>query len=280
MQKVNIPDEWLRLAFEATLNAGKAILEVYEMEDQGVTMKADHSPLTLADRRADTIIKETLGSTPIPVFTEESSNVPYETRKTWDQYWLVDPLDGTKEFIHHNDEFTVNIALIKEKFPVFGIIYVPVYKQLYFAIKGSGAYRTDDISISGFQGSDLTGLFKQAVRLPDKRSAGIRVAVSRSHMSSETESYVREKLENKPFEVISAGSSLKFCRVAEGEADLYPRLGPTMEWDIAAGVIIVTETGGIVQQYNGEPFLFNRENLLNPWFVAASGKMKKVLNYN
>ncbi len=277
-QKVNIPDEWLRMAFEATLNAGKAILEVYGMKDQGVTVKEDHSPLTLADRRADNIIKDSLGSTGIPVFTEESSNVPYETRRTWDQYWLVDPLDGTKEFIRHNDEFTVNIALIEHGLPVFGVIYVPVYRQLYFAIKERGAYRMEDVAGVFSPDTGMAEILAHAVRLPDRSHTGLRVAVSRSHMSKETEAYLREKLGDEPFEMVSAGSSLKFCRVAEGEADLYPRLGPTMEWDIAAGVIIITETGGMVQQYNGKPLLFNRENLLNPWFVAASGKMIRKLN--
>ena len=278
MQASNMPDTWIKLAFQATLNAGAAILEVYGMKDQEITIKADHSPLTLADRRADTVIKEILGATHIPVFTEESSDVSYDIRKAWDQYWLVDPLDGTKEFIHHNDEFTVNIALIKGDIPVFGIIYIPVYKQIYFALKGRGAYRINDVRASDLRGSDSKELIKQATRLPDKKPSGIRIAVSRSHMSPETESYVREKLGSQPYKMISAGSSLKFCRVAEGEADLYPRLGPTMEWDIAAGVIIVTESGGTVRQYNGEPLLFNREDLLNPWFVVASGKMKKIFN--
>ncbi len=276
---MNIPNNWIIRALHASIKAGEAIMKVYQMDDPEISLKKDHSPITLADKRADTIIKQFLQTTNIPVLSEESSEIPYPDRKEWAQYWLVDPLDGTKEFIHRNDEFTVNIALIKNNTPVFGIIYLPVYRQLYFALQDRGAYRMENISAEDIlQIHDPDILFTQADRLPDiPSSSEIRVAVSRSHLSPETKSYIREKLGNTSFEMISAGSSLKFCRVAEGEADFYPRLGPTMEWDIAAGVIIVTETGGIVRQYNGKPLLFNREDLLNPWFVVASHKMKKTL---
>jgi len=273
--KKKIRDKWIIHALNTALKAGTAILEVYEMSDQGISLKEDLSPITLADRRSDTIIKNMLRTTDIPVFTEESSNVPYEIRKTWDQYWLVDPLDGTKEFIHHYDEFTVNIALIEEGVPVFGVIYVPVYRQLYFAIKERGAYRIENIIETFSDNTELSNILDHAIRLPDRTHAGIHVVVSRSHMSSETKAYIGEKLGDEPFKIVSAGSSLKFCRVAEGEADLYPRLGPTMEWDIAAGIVIVTEAGGTVRQYDGKPLLFNRENLLNPWFVVASEEITK-----
>ncbi len=273
-----IPYDRFLPAFKASLAAGTAILEVYNMEDQQVSLKEDHSPLTLADRRADDIIKKTLEPTGIPVFTEESAGVPYEIRKTWKRYWLVDPLDGTKEFIHHNHEFTVNIALIENRHPVFGIIYLPVYKQLYFAMKGTGAYRIDELTAEDFHAGDPALATAGAKRLPDRSHEKTRIAVSRSHLSTETEAFIREKLGDQPYELISAGSSLKFCRIAEGEADLYPRLGPTMEWDIAAGTVIVTEAGGEVLQYDGKPLLFNRENLLNPWFVVMSGKMSERIN--
>ena len=273
MKKNTISDSWINQAFQATLQAGTAILEVYKMADQEIAIKADHSPITLADRKADTIIKATLQPTGIPVFTEESSDVPYNIRKKWDKYWLVDPLDGTKEFIRHNDEFTVNIALIEDHIPTFGIIFIPVYKQLYFAIKGRGAYRMDHISEDFSNLTEGNKIIQQAVRLSDKQHTDIRIAVSRSHLSPETKTYIHERIGDRPYKMISAGSSLKFCRVAEGEADLYPRLGPTMEWDIAAGTIIVTESGGTVLQYDGKPLTFNRENLLNPWFVVASGEM-------
>ena len=276
--KEKIGNDWIIQALNAVIKAGAAILEVYDMSDQEISLKEDLSPITLADRRADNIIKDMLRLTGIPVFTEESSNVPYATRKTWDRYWLVDPLDGTKEFIHHNDEFTVNIALIEDRVPVFGVIYVPVYRQLYFAMKKRGAYRIENVTDPFSPGTDISEISGYSVRLPDRTHHGIRIAVSRSHMSPGTEAYLREKLGDEPFEMVYAGSSLKFCRVAEGEADLYPRLGPTMEWDIAAGTIIMTEAGGIIRQYDGKPLIFNRENLLNPWFVAASGKMTKALN--
>ncbi len=265
-------------AFHASLRAGTAILEVYDMDDREITVKEDHSPLTLADRRADSIIQEHLKTTGIPVFTEESSSTPYEIRKTWEEYWLVDPLDGTKEFIKKNDEFTVNIALIRENRPVFGVIYLPVFRQLYFATEGRGAFRLDKVDVNAMlREKDPEIFFSQGTPLPDApESDRVRVVVSRSHLTPETKAFIEEKLgSGTDYEMISAGSSLKFCRVAEGKADLYPRLAPTMEWDIAAATVIVTAAGGSVTQPDGSPVLFNKEDLHNPWFVVASRAMSR-----
>ena len=272
----NIPAPHLITALHASLRAGEAILEVYRMEDREITTKEDHSPLTLADRRADNIIKDHLETTGIPVFTEESSSTPYEIRKGWKEYWLVDPLDGTKESIKKNDEFTVNIALIRENLPVFGVIYLPVFRQLYMAIEGRGSYRMDTVDpVRLLKEPDPEAFFGSAVRLPETRhDSRLRIVVSRSHLSPETKAFIEEKLgAGADYEMISAGSSLRFCRVAEGQADLYPRLAPTMEWDIAAAWIIVTEAGGHVTQPDGSPVLFNKEDLHNPWFVVASKEM-------
>jgi len=276
----NIPDTHILTALRAALLAGEAILEVYTMKDREITTKEDNSPLTLADRRADTIIKEQLEPTDIPVFTEESSSTPYETREKWQEYWLVDPLDGTKEFIKKNDEFTVNIALIRDNRPVFGVIYLPVFRQLYFAMEGKGSYRLDNIDPASFlEEKDLAVITGKAVRLPDApHNDRLRIVVSRSHLSPETKAFIEETLgPGADYEMISAGSSLKFCRVAEGRAELYPRLAPTMEWDIAAAYIIVTEAGGTVTQPDGSPVLFNKEDLHNPWFVVASRKMSQKI---
>jgi len=272
-----IPDIWITQAFHAAVRAGEAILEVYRMTDFEVSMKADKSPITLADRRADIIIKEHLRHTGISLLSEESSDIPFPVRKKWKTYWLVDPLDGTKEFIHRNDEFTVNIALIEIDTPVFGIIYIPVYRQLYFAILNRGAYRLNNVRPGEISGIQNPGhCIAAAARLPDEPShKNIRISVSRSHLSPETKQYLKNTYHTTgKIELISSGSSLKFCRIAEGKTDLYPRLGPTMEWDIAAGHILVTEAGGTVKQPDGGPVIYNKENLLNPWFVAKSA------NYN
>ncbi len=279
----NIPDTHILTALRAALLAGEAILEVYQMEDREITTKEDNSPLTLADRRADGIIKEHLQTTDIPVFTEESSDTPYGIRKTWKEYWLVDPLDGTKEFIKKNDEFTVNIALMRDNKPLFGVIYLPVFRQLYFAIEGKGAYRIDQIDPERMiKEKDPNRFFSQGQRLPDTpRDGHLRIVVSRSHLSPETKEFIDDKLgADAEYEMISAGSSLKFCRVAEGKAGLYPRLAPTMEWDIAAACIIVTEAGGHVTQPDGAPVLFNKEDLHNPWFVVTSAEMYEKIFKN
>ena len=254
--------------------AGSAILEVYG-SDFTVAHKDDNSPLTLADRRSHEIITGGLASLPtggLPVLSEEGKDIPYSERKDWEFFWLVDPLDGTKEFVRRNGEFTVNIALIQKYRPVLGVIYLPVKNMCYFAAEGLGSYRLDDKDMPSLD--SLATIVDSAIKLPlvTDRSSHVTVVGSRSHMSAETEQFI-SSLNSRGSEVefLSAGSSLKFCLVAEGRAQLYPRFAPTMEWDTAAGQAIVEGAGGGVLEYRkGSPLRYNKENLLNPWFVAHS----------
>lgn len=240
-------------------SAGELIMEVYE-KDFSVDYKDDKSPLTEADSVANTYIcKELQVITPdIPILSEENKAVPYEKRKDWKCFWLVDPLDGTKEFIKKNGEFTVNIALIENGKPVMGVVYAPALNLLYFTKQGEGAFRIDESGNND--------------RLPigANESGKIRVVASRSHMSDETKEYIENlKTDNKEVELVSKGSSLKICLVAEGSADVYPRLGPTMEWDTGAAHAIVNYAKGEIVQYgNNLPLVYNKENLVNPWFVV------------
>jgi len=259
----------------AAVEAGFAILEVYN-QDFEVEEKEDKSPLTLADKRSHQIIMSHLLPLGLPVLSEEGKSFEYEVRKQWDYFWIVDPLDGTKEFIKKNDEFTVNIALVKENKPVMGVIYVPVFKQLYFAAVDFGAYlMTLDSGIDLKKTSlDLLVNKSRLINTGASTSRPYTIVGSRSHATPELEAYVEKKRkEHETVDFISAGSSLKLCRVAEGSADVYPRLGPTMEWDTAAGHIIAECAGASVfRADNGEPLLYNKENLLNPWFYVSNGK--------
>lgn len=252
------------------LKAGEEILEVYE-GNISVDYKEDRTPLTEADRRSYRVIMKGLQDlTPdIPVLSEEGKDIPYEERKNWRKFWLVDPIDGTKEFTKKNDEFTVNIALIEDREPVAGVVYAPAKNLLFFAIKGEGAYKIK-VNCSSLDKISI----KRAERLPLYRNNSfqkpLRVVASRSHMNEETKVFI-EKLKSKvgEIETLSIGSSLKFCLVAEGKADIYPRLGPTMEWDTAAAHIIATESGCQVKTLSGEPLRYNKEDLRNPYFVVV-----------
>ena len=281
----------LLIPIHAAVEAGNAILQVYRSSDFKVELKADKSPLTLADRNAHEIIMPHLSKFAIPVLSEEGKNIPYDKRKTWDTFWLVDPLDGTKEFIKKNGEFTVNIAKISNNKPVAGVVFVPDKNILYFASSQIGSYRADLSQIgdwlNGKMGdpdrfanlSDSTAaeivneLTGNSTKLPVKPSTRrpYTIVGSRSHATPELEAVVEEKRRQYgEVEFISAGSSLKLCLVAEGRADIYPRTGPTMEWDTAAGQAIVENAGGKVYQYDTtEPLVYNKENLLNPWFVVS-----------
>jgi 3'(2'), 5'-bisphosphate nucleotidase len=258
----------LQTAISAAIEGGKKILEIYG-QDFTVDYKKDNSPLTLADRLAHDVISHILARTGLPVLSEEGKDIPYESRSRWTQFWLVDPLDGTKEFIKRNGEFTVNIALIRRGEPVLGVILVPVTGHLYFGTVNSGAYRsiTCDISTAGIQ-----HILDNSIPLPlAYKPTVMTVVCSRSHISPQTEEYIRSLREKEPdLEFISAGSSLKLCMIAEGRARIYPRFGPTMEWDTAAGHAIVNASGGIVR-VNGShaPLTYNKPDLLNPWFIAS-----------
>ena len=269
---------WLQTAIVSAVKAGKAILEVYDSADMGVEKKADNSPLTLADRRAHTIIKADISGFGIPVLSEEGRDIPFAERKQWPRMWIVDPLDGTKEFIKRNGEFTVNIALAEGGVPTMGIIYVPVTDTLYFADRERGAFKIDDCQKGGVgeRQPDETGgmesMMNNALRMPLQREKGrpFTIMGSRSHATPELEAYV-ETMRQKHGRVafISSGSSLKICLVAEGRADIYPRLGPTMEWDTAAGQAIAVASGAqVVRHDDGNALAYNKENLLNPWFIV------------
>lgn len=264
-------EEDILKAIEAALLAGAEIMEVYEdpNADFQVERKADNSPLTIADRRANETITRVLQQMPYPTLSEEGKQLPYEERADWKELWIVDPLDGTKEFIKRNGEFTVNIAFVREGVPVMGVIYVPVKKSLYFADETLGAYKVEDIV--RIDTDSLKDLTERAVRLPmeEERDTFVVVA-SRSHCTPETEAYIeRMRQEHGRVELRSSGSSLKICLVAEGKADVYPRFAPTMEWDTAAGHAIVRAAGGeIWQAEKHEPLQYNKENLLNPWFIV------------
>ena len=236
--------------------AGAAILEVYSSEDFGATSKEDGSPLTRADMAADALIREGLGViTPdMPVLSEESKVVPFEKRGGWGRFWLVDPLDGTREFVKRNGEFTVNIALIEDGRPVLGVVHAPVFGVTYFAALGEGAFKIGP------------GSAKVAIGVTGYESGPPRLVASRSHRSAALEAFI-SKL--GPAEFVHMGSSLKLCLVAEGAAHLYPRFGPTMEWDTAAAQAVVEEAGGRVTDLTGTELRYNKEDLHNPPFMAA-----------
>ena len=268
---------YLLTSIQAAISAGTAILDVYRSAEFEIEEKADKSPLTLADRRSHEVIVSYLTTFDIPILSEEGRDIPYQDRNKWDTYWLIDPLDGTKEFIKKNGEFTVNIALIRQNKPVAGVIYVPDRDTLYFASTEIGSYKADAPQITGLSDSDpdqgLTDLIGLSTRLPIDQSTKrpYTIAGSRSHATPELEAVVeRKRREHGEVEFIAAGSSLKLCLVAEGRADIYPRTGPTMEWDTAAGQAVVECSGAKVYQYDTEePLGYNKENLLNPWFVVV-----------
>lgn len=304
--------EYMDIAYRASLQAGAEILKVYESDDFNVESKADNSPLTLADRRAHSVIEEALKQTGLPMLSEEGAQIPSGQRSHWDLYWLIDPLDGTKEFIKRNGEFTVNIALMAphkvpqkapnmasneapntapadHHVPIAGVVYVPVKDIAYIGLQDEGAWKITDASQAGPQAGQMAGPSAAAAELSDTLAAGRKLPVltphtrpfaavmSRSHNSLETEQYVAG-LEEKfgPAQRVSSGSSIKLCLVAEGTADVYPRFAPTMEWDTAAGDAVCRAAECRVSQQDGQtPLLYNKENLLNPWFIVQGPRLIK-----
>lgn len=260
--------EYLGAALHAAIEGGKQILDVYN-QDFSVDFKEDHSPLTDADRRAHNVIKDILQPTNLPLLSEEGKLIAYAERLHWHSFWLVDPLDGTKEFIKKNGEFTVNIALIQNGTPVLGVVYVPVTGRLYWGYEGNGSYVID--IKNGDTVKEAESLHKKAAQLPLQTSEkGYIIVASRSHNTPETEAFIKEKRkQHGEVNLISAGSSLKLCLVAEGKAQVYPRLAPTMEWDTAAGHAVAKFAGCAVYNFTTRTELeYNKENLLNPWFVV------------
>ena len=238
--------------------AGNAILEIYH-KDFSIEYKDDKSPLTDADKVSNQIIVDALKQlTPeIPIISEENKLIDYSERKNWIKCWVVDPIDGTKEFIKKNGEFTVNIALIENGEPILSVLSVPAQNKVFYAEKGCGSFVIENGNV-------------KIIKINDSITDTIRIVGSRSHQTPELLAYVEEqKLKYKNVEFVAAGSSLKFCLIAENKADVYPRLGPTMEWDTAAGQLIATEAGAEVLVWETKQVLnYNRENLLNPYFVV------------
>lgn len=265
------PGDRLQAICEIAQRAGDEIIDVYESADMGVEQKGDGSPLTIADKRAhELIVRELADFSPdIPVLSEESNQEVMDQRKGWARFWLVDPLDGTKEFVKRNGEFTVNIALIEDQKPVLGVVYVPVRKTTYAGEIGSGAWITE---ADGTRRSIAAKNFSTG----DKPI----VVASRSHAGGSTQQYL-SNLENELGEptVRSMGSSLKICLVAEGEAHVYPRLGPTSEWDTAAAHALVLAAGGRIVDETGAELRYNKDNILNPWFFVLGGGEQDWLQY-
>ncbi|GGF51391.1 3'(2'),5'-bisphosphate nucleotidase CysQ [Echinicola rosea] len=247
--------ELTRSAVTAARAAGDEIMKVYRSADFGVEYKRDDSPLTKADKAGHDAIMKYLEETGIPVLSEEGKDIPYETRKDWDCFWMVDPLDGTKEFIKKSDEFTVNIALIQQGRPVIGVVYAPVAEWMYWGNGEEGAWKQEGR--------------REPVKLGFPEGDGIKtIVVSLSHQSPETKAF----MEQYPgAETISMGSSLKFMLLAENKAQVYPRFAPTMEWDTAAAHGVLEALGGqVLQADNSRPLEYNKEDLLNPSFIAST----------
>lgn len=267
-------------AIIAAVAAGKEILEVYNSAFN-VQYKEDNTPLTLADQRASDKIISMLAETSIPVLSEEGEHFVFEKRKSLEYLWIVDPLDGTKEFVKRNGEFTVNIALVYRNKPVIGVIYSPVFKDLYFASVSKGAYkinRDDFITVENkIENTVLEGLVQLAQKLPRATYPEIyTVVASRSHLSSETYSHIEKaKMKHGEVNIVNTGSSIKMCWVAEGIANEYPRFGPTMEWDTAAGQVILENAGcELIDMSTGLPMLYNRPELRNSSFIARRKTLK------
>ncbi len=243
---------------DIALEAGKEILEVYDSPESFlVEHKQDESPLTIADKKSNSIICRRLEGLPLnyPIISEENKSISFEERKHFDRFWLVDPLDGTKEFIKRNGEFTVNIALVEKNRPILGVVYAPVLDELFWAVKGQGAFNEKN----GVE----TKLTAAAFQFGD---AGLKVVCSRSHLNEETQNFVNQL--DQP-ELVPKGSSLKFLILAQGLAHAYPRLGPTMEWDTGAAQIILEEAGGkVLNNETQQALTYNKESLLNPYFLA------------
>ncbi|MCB0806607.1 MAG: 3'(2'),5'-bisphosphate nucleotidase CysQ [Bacteroidales bacterium] len=265
MDQTKIKD-LLTTAIHASIDAGAEIIKIYNTGFD-VTYKADESPLTAADTASNDAITSYLKPTGIPILSEEGKSIAYEERKDWEYMWIVDPLDGTKEFIKRNGEFTVNIALVKNGTPILGVIYIPVEKTLYFGSEQTGSYKIS--ALNGF--TSMEELTEMGIPLPEIDPEKPYTAVgSKSHMTPETEAFFDElKQAHGEIEILSRGSSLKICMVADGTADIYPRFAPTMEWDVAAGHAIALFSGAEMVHHNtGLPLTYNKADLLNPWFIV------------
>ena len=269
----------LTYQFNAAVKAGAAIMQVYKhSDDYDIGIKSDSSPITVADRLAHKAIKDALGHTRIPILSEEGREMLYDERRNWDLFWLVDPLDGTVEFIKGNNEFTVNIALMENNVCAASVVYVPYLGKMYLADRGAGSFVKEGVTPDAQADYSYDRIIDGLQRLPLRESANdrLRIAVSRSHQTPETGEYIRRARESHPdAEVVEQGSSYKFCLLAEGSVDCYFRTTRTYEWDTAAGELILSEAGGTSRSLpDGAPLCYNKEDLSNPWFVCKSKHCK------
>lgn len=259
-------DNLIWLAIKNAVTAGDEIIKIFNTKIK-ISIKRNLTPVTNADKIANEIICKGLLPLNFPVISEETRQLSYEERKQWEYCWIIDPLDGTKEFIARRKDFTVNIAFIIKNQPVLGVIYAPAHDVLYFGSDSLGSYKTEFVKNHLAQSKDIKDIIGKSIKLPFTTTTKYTYVVSRSHMSSATKSYLKTQKTDK--ELISRGSSLKLCAIAEGSADEYPRFGKTMEWDIAAGDAIIRNSGGKILQINsGENLSYNKENLGNPEFIA------------
>ena len=272
---------FLPKAVNAAIRAGRAILDIYESpEHANFDLKKDKTPITTADRRAHEIIKQYLGLIRIPILSEEGRELLYEERRAWDLFWLVDPLDGTVEFLKGNGEFTVNIALMVDNIPALGVIYVPYKQELFFNDPALGAFKRVGVKATENAEWSYADLFEGAIKLPiaeNESDRPLRIAISRSHNTPETFEHIdtlRAKYPN--LEVVEQGSSYKFCLIAEGSVDYYIRTTKTYEWDTAAGEAILTASGGKTLSYpEGEPLKYNDEKIENPHFTCRGHRWEE-----
>jgi 3'(2'), 5'-bisphosphate nucleotidase len=265
----------LKTAIGASIKAGEKTLEYFEKELK-IETKEDNSPLTDADLESNNIINKLLKHTGIPILSEENKIIPYKERKAWNLFWMVDPLDGTKEFVQKSAEYTVNIALIENNKPVVGVIYVPVQKTLYYSTSGSGVFKVIANSLLSY-----SEIIKKSISLPIKHDKKDKIVIiaSKSHMSMETKAFIEELRKNSgDHDLIAIGSSLKFCLMAEGLADFYPRFGPTMEWDTAAGQVIAESANCHLIDIAGGDLKYNKIDLYNPSFIAYNENYSELVN--
>ena len=255
-------------SIEAALLAGQKVSEIYN-NDFEVYYKNDQSPVTEADIESNKIIQDVLKEYKLPFLSEESDLIPFDVRKAWKYYWLIDPIDGTKEFINRNDEFTINIALIKKNQPIIGVVYSPMTSELYFG-SSIGFSKKIKINVSEINNLNIEELISDGIKLPlEKKRDNYIVLTSRSHLNPKTLNYIDLlKINNPNFEIVKMGSSLKICKIAGGEADIYPRFGPTKEWDTAAAHAVLKYSGGNILKEDGNELIYNKPNVINPNFTA------------
>ena len=266
-----VDKKYVSLALEAAVNAGNAIMDIYQA-GFSVSKKEDNSPVTEADLKANKIICDRLAKTPYPIISEENKMLPFSERENWKMCWIVDPLDGTREFVDRNGEFTVNIALVENGVPIFGVIYIPVTKILFYTSEDMKGSFKIDLSVNEI--NDFSSIKDSSEEIfPKKNYKELRILASRSHLNEATKNYVEKLKEAHTVKLVQKGSSLKFCTLAEGLADIYPRFSPTMEWDTAAGHAICKAVGiEVIDFVSCQPLIYNKEILLNPSFLAEVKK--------